>query len=101
MTALLRALSAESLKLRGTLAAWMCLIAPALVVALYVLQMAFMDYTRRPPVPGDAAWSLFAQNAMPIVNTTYMCSEMLRVSRVRSVFTACGTKARVVRVAAT
>lgn len=64
MNVLLRTLSAEALKLRGTLAAWMCLIAPALVVALYVLQMAFMDYTRRPPVPGDAAWSLFAQSAM-------------------------------------
>jgi hypothetical protein len=34
MNALLRAMSAESLKMRGTLALWMCLVAPATVVAL-------------------------------------------------------------------
>ena len=37
---------------------------------------------------------------MPMVNTTYMPSEMLRVSRVRMVFTACGTNATVVSTAA-
>jgi hypothetical protein len=64
MPALARALSAEVLKLRGTLAAWMCLIAPALVVTLYVLQMSFMQYGARPVPPGDQAWNLFAQSAM-------------------------------------
>lgn len=33
------ALAAEALKLRGTLAAWMCLVAPVLVALLYVLQL--------------------------------------------------------------
>jgi hypothetical protein len=41
MSAQLRALSAELLKLRGTLALWMCVIAPAVVVGLYVLQVSF------------------------------------------------------------
>ena len=39
MNAYLRALDAERLKLRGTLAAWTCVIAPATVVLLYVLQL--------------------------------------------------------------
>jgi hypothetical protein len=64
MNALLRTLSAESLKLRGTLAAWMCLIAPTLVVALYVLQMAFADYAHRQPASPAQAWWLFSQSAM-------------------------------------
>ena len=46
--ALVRALHAEALKLRGTLAAWMCLVAPATVAVLYLLQMTFMDYGKRP-----------------------------------------------------
>ena len=37
MNALARALWAEQLKLRGTLALWMCVVAPALVVGVYVL----------------------------------------------------------------
>ncbi|MCC8364554.1 ABC transporter permease [Lysobacter sp. A6] len=64
MNVLLRTLSAEALKLRGTLAAWMCLIAPSLVVALYVLQMATSDYSKRAPAAGADAWSLFAQSTM-------------------------------------
>jgi hypothetical protein len=36
---LVRALSAEALKLKGTLALWMCLIAPGVVIALQVLQL--------------------------------------------------------------
>ena len=51
MNALLRALSAETLKLRGTLALWMCFIAPATVAALYMLQMVVMDYGKRPEMP--------------------------------------------------
>ena len=38
---------------------------------------------------------------MPMVNTTYIPSEMLRVSLLRMVFNACGTNASVVSVAAT
>src|SRR5687768_8102979 len=64
MSPLLRALSAEALKLRGTLALWMCLIAPATVVALYVLQMTFMDYGKRPALPPADAWMMFAQSVL-------------------------------------
>ena len=39
MNALARALAAEALKLRGTLALWMCVVAPGLVVGIYVLQI--------------------------------------------------------------
>jgi hypothetical protein len=49
MKALARALSAEALKLKGTLALWMCLIAPAVVAALYVLQIAAKKITAGPP----------------------------------------------------
>jgi hypothetical protein len=37
---------------------------------------------------------------MPMLNTMYIASEMLRVSRVRTVIHACGTKAPVVSKAA-
>ena len=62
MNSLFRALHAEALKLKGTLALWMCLIAPAVVVALYVLQISFS----RIPVAGGArdpaqAWLMLAQ----------------------------------------
>lgn len=60
MSGLLAALSAERLKLRGTLAAWMCLIAPAVVVLLYVLQMNFVklpgDWVNTP----DVVWQRYA-----------------------------------------
>lgn len=59
MTALLRALSAEALKLRGTLAVWMCLIAPGVVVALMVLQLGVRDLGERPPVSPAEAWAMF------------------------------------------
>ncbi|MEZ5464657.1 MAG: ABC transporter permease [Lysobacteraceae bacterium] len=49
---LFRVLAAESIKLRRTLALWMCLIAPAVVVALY-LMMALT--AKRAPAPADAA----------------------------------------------
>jgi lantibiotic transport system permease protein len=42
MSALIRCLVGEMLKLRGTLALRMCLVAPMVVVGLYVLQMTFM-----------------------------------------------------------
>lgn len=53
-TALLRALHAERLKLRGTLALWMCLVAPALVVLVVVLQLLFTE--SRNTLPADQAW---------------------------------------------
>ena len=58
--AVLRAISAEVLKLRGTLALWMCLIAPATVALLYMLQMVVMDYGKRPTMPPDDAWKMYA-----------------------------------------
>ena len=64
MNALLRALSAESLKMRGTLALWMCLIAPATVVALYVLQISFSRFGQREAPDPAAAWFIFAQSIL-------------------------------------
>jgi hypothetical protein len=66
MNALSRALSAEVLKLRGTLALWMCLVAPATVAVLYVLQMTFMDWGKRPPLGGADAWAMYAQAVLAL-----------------------------------
>ena len=66
MNALLRALSAETLKLRSTLALWMCLIAPSTVVVLYVLQLTFTDYGKRPSLPPAEAWLMFAQGVLAL-----------------------------------
>lgn len=66
MNVVLRALSAESLKLRGTLALWMCLIAPLTVVMLYVLQLTFTDFGKRPPLPPAEAWLMFTQGVLTI-----------------------------------
>jgi len=62
MSAQLRALSAEMLKLRGTLALWMCVIAPATVVALYVLQVSFSKIVPRPVQDPAASWFFFTQS---------------------------------------
>jgi hypothetical protein len=64
MSALLRALSAESVKLRATLALWMCLIAPAVVVALYVLQIGASKIPAGRMGTPDQAWMAFAQSAL-------------------------------------
>lgn len=65
MSPLARALWAESLKLRGTLAAWMCVVAPAVVVAVYVLQVGFTNFsTRQPPPPGPEVWALLVQSVL-------------------------------------
>ena len=66
MNALMRALSAETLKLRGTLALWMCLVAPATVAALYMLQMVVMDYGNRPAMAPDEAWKMYAQAVLAL-----------------------------------
>jgi len=66
MNVLLRTLSAEALKLRGTLALWMCLIAPSSVVVLYVLQLTFVSYDRRPPMASAQAWELFAGGVLAL-----------------------------------
>jgi hypothetical protein len=66
MRALLRALHAESLKMRGTLALWMCLIAPAVVVVLYVLQMSFSRIPTRPAVDPAMAWKVFSQSVLAL-----------------------------------
>jgi hypothetical protein len=63
MSALWRALSAEALKLRGTLALWMCLIAPATVVALYVLQVSFSKMPKLPYRPAEA-WLMLEQSML-------------------------------------
>lgn len=66
MNSLLRALSAESLKLRGTLALWMCLIAPGVVVVLYVLQLAVSKMGDMAPGDPAKAWTLFAQSCLAL-----------------------------------
>ena len=62
MSPLLRALWAERLKLRGTLAVWMCLVAPAVVVGVYVLQITFSSFpASRAPATPEEAWAAFVQ----------------------------------------
>lgn len=63
MTPVLRAVSAEALKLRGTLALRLCAIAPALVVALSVLQLLF-SRGGTPLATPELAWERFAQGVM-------------------------------------
>ncbi len=66
MSALLRALHAESLKLRGTLALWMCLIAPAVVVVLYVLQLSFASIPEHASRDRAQAWLQFSQSVLAL-----------------------------------
>lgn len=66
MNAMLRALSAETLKLRNTLALWMCLIAPATVVVLYVLQLTFTDFDKRPLMAPADAWKMFTGGVLAL-----------------------------------
>ena len=55
---------AELLKLRGTLAAWMCLVAPALVVGVLVLQFCLMPLGERPVPPAAAAWESYLKGVL-------------------------------------
>ena len=59
----LRALSAESLKLKGTLALRLCFIAPGLVVALSVLQL-LLSKGGQPLATPLLAWERFIQGVM-------------------------------------
>lgn len=63
--ALARALWAEQLKLRGTLALWLSLIAPAVIVGLYVLQMAFQKTPKVMP-DSEAAWMQLGQTCLAL-----------------------------------
>ena len=65
MKSLLRALSAEALKLKGTLALWMCLIAPAVVAVLYVLQIWATRLPVAPQAPDPVqAWQMYCQSVL-------------------------------------
>lgn len=66
MNALARALSAETLKLKGTLALWMCLIAPAVVVLLYVLQISVSKIPAGFSPDPAQSWLMFAKSAMTL-----------------------------------
>jgi lantibiotic transport system permease protein len=55
---ILRSLSAELLKLRRTLALWMVLVAPLIVVTLQF----FVLYDRGKPTPGVEAWSMYIRS---------------------------------------
>lgn len=63
MKHLLQALAGERLKLRGTLAARLCLIAPGLVVVLCVLQLLF-SANPTPMADGQQAWQRFVQGVL-------------------------------------
>lgn len=64
MSALARALSAEALKLKGTLALWMCLIAPGVVVALYVLQISFSRFPASATPDPALAWLAYSKSVI-------------------------------------
>jgi lantibiotic transport system permease protein len=64
MTSLLRALDAELLKLKGTLARRLCWLAPLIVVALYVAMLLVRDFGDRPTPPPDQAWLSFATECL-------------------------------------
>lgn len=66
MNVLMRALSAEALKLRGTLALWMSLIAPSLVVGLSVLQLTIANIPRPATVRPAEAWQGFMLMALQL-----------------------------------
>lgn len=60
MNVMMRGLWAEALKLRGTLALWMSLVAPAMVVGLIVLQMTIRDVSRPVTMAPAEAWDALA-----------------------------------------
>ena len=60
MNALLRALAAERIKLRHTLAAGMVVLAPSVVLVLTVLQLSLSTMHGRPAGSGGEAWLHFA-----------------------------------------
>lgn len=64
MRALHRALSAELVKLRGTLALRLCWIAPAVVVGLQVAMLLVRDLGRQEIPTPEAAWLRFAQECL-------------------------------------
>jgi lantibiotic transport system permease protein len=66
MKSLSRAVFAECLKLRGTLALWMCLIAPTVIVALLVLQISFSRAPVKPQGDGIESWMAFAQGCLAL-----------------------------------
>lgn len=60
-----RALWAEALKLKGTLALWMCLIAPGVVIALQVLQL--LASSNDPPAQaGEDPWPRFVNATLAL-----------------------------------
>jgi hypothetical protein len=63
MKPVLRAVASEQVKLRGTLAWRLCFIAPALVVALCVLQL-LLSANVKPMEDGAQAWQHFAQGVL-------------------------------------
>jgi ABC-2 type transport system permease protein len=56
MNVLLRAVSAEMLKMKRTLALWMVLIAPMVVVVLSFLQIYMQGTPKKPPASSAEAW---------------------------------------------
>lgn len=61
-----RALSAEALKLRGTLALWMSLIAPVAIVLLVVLQLGLSRMAKQPTLAPAEAWGHYMLAAVTL-----------------------------------
>lgn len=64
MRDVLRAISAEWVKLRGTLARRLCWVAPLVVVGLVTLMQLVRDLGDRPAPPPDQAWLRFATECL-------------------------------------
>lgn len=61
-----RALSAEALKMRGTLALWMCLIAPVAIAVLVVLQLALSHMPHQAAFTPEESWGRYMLAAMQL-----------------------------------
>lgn len=64
--ALLRALSAEAVKLKHTLALWMCLIAPAVVALLQALQQLVRPLPADHAIPDPALWHQYGRAVLAL-----------------------------------
>ncbi len=61
-----RAIFAEAIKLKHTLALWMCLIAPAVVVLLQTLQLLLSSRVPAEMRNPETAWSMFASSTLAL-----------------------------------
>lgn len=60
------ALAAEVLKIRSTLIPWICVLAPTVVVLMYVLQMATVGLSSEYAPTPEEAWGAFTQSVLAL-----------------------------------